>query len=74
MEIAIITVIVVIVAAYYGIFNLLERGSSMVERELGEVERSQKLRIVKRHSNAELHEDQWKAATANIAKLDALDI
>lgn len=74
MEIAIIVVVVLLVAMYYGLGINLEVSSRMLTRELEDAERSQKVRIVKGHNKAELKDAEWKKAVEHINKIDELDI
>ena len=67
-------IVIVVVLAYYGVFGSLEIASDMANRELRDAARKQKQRIVKTYKDVELHEDQWKAATDNINKLDNLQL
>ena len=75
MELAIIIVVVIAVAMYYGLGQNLEVSSRMLTRELIDAERSQKVRVVKGHTKETAVSDaDWKSAVANINKIDTLDI
>ncbi len=74
MELAIIVIILVLIALYYGLGQNLEVSSRMLTRELEDAERIQKVRIVKGHNKSDLKEEEWKKAVENINKIDELDI
>lgn len=74
MEIAVIVIIAVLVAMYYGLGENLEIGSRMATNELKDAERSQKIRIVKSHQKLDVTEDQYKTAVENITKIDELEL
>ena len=74
MELAIIVIIMVLIALYYGLGQNLEVSSRMLTRELEDAECIQKVRIVKGHNKSDLKEEEWKKAVENINKIDELDI
>jgi len=76
MELAIIVIIVVAVAMYYGLGENLEVSSGMLTRELREAERDQKARIIKKRAGKadKVSDEEFKAAAAEIKRIDALEI
>lgn len=67
MEMFGIVIIVVIVAAWYGVFDMLEIGSRMGTRRLERLESEQVATDINYYENLELSEDKFKTATTKKA-------
>jgi len=74
MELVGLIIVIAIIAAYYGVFENVEVASNMATTELKDAQRKQKIRIVKGNQTMGITDKQYKDATANIAKIDALEI
>ena len=75
MEVIILTAVVVVAAVWYGLFSAVGVAADMGTRELRDLERKQKLRIVDTHANgSEVSDASISKAAKRIKSIDSLDI
>jgi hypothetical protein len=76
MELAIIIVVIVAIAAYYGFMQSAEVVAKIATREVSHLDRQHKVSVIERTAklDEDLSEDQVTRVAALQAKLDALNI
>lgn len=73
-EMAVIVVIIVVVAMYYGFGEMVETGARMASREVKDLERDQKARSMTRAEARDFDEARYKNAVAKNAIIDSYDL
>lgn len=72
MEIVVLVVVIAAIAAYYGLFNSVERAARMADRAMGDLERDQVETLAKKDANRSVDQDLFAKAVANRKLLDEL--
>lgn len=72
MEIVILVIVIAAIAAYYGLFNSIERAARMADRAVGDLERDQVETLAKKDANRVIDQDLFAKAVANRKLLDEL--
>ena len=74
MEMLGLAVLLVAVAAYYGLFDILEVGARMGTREIKDLERDQKSKMMHKAASRKIDDKDYKAAIANNTMIDGYDL
>ena len=74
MEMFGLAVLLVAVAAYYGLFDILEVGARMGTREIKDLERDQKSKMMHKAAARKIDDKEYKAAIANNTMIDGYDL
>lgn len=74
MEIVILAVLVVIVAAYYGLFNAVEIAADMATNELKDKARDQKERLIDTNAKRNIDADTVAKAKENMMLMDSIEL
>lgn len=72
MEIVILVIVIAAIAAYYGLFNSIERAARMADRAVGDLERDQVETLAKKDASRSIDQDLFAKAVANRKLLDEL--
>lgn len=73
MEMVLIAILAVVVAGYYGVFELLEISSAMGADELKDKRRDQKERLIKINSKRDIDEETVVKAKTNMSLIDSIE-
>ena len=74
MEIAVIAIVGILVAMYYGLFAVVEVAADMGTREIKDLERDQKIKLMNKAKAREINKEDYDLATSNNAMLDGYDL
>lgn len=74
MEVLGIAILVVVVMAYYGVFGILETGAGMANREIKDLERDQKSKLMNKAASRKVDEAEYKKAISNNSLIDSYDL
>ena len=74
MEMVGLVLIIVVVCAYYGLFEVVEVGARMGSRQIKDLERDQKAKLMNKASARTIREEDYKLAASNNALIDAYDL
>lgn len=74
MEILGLAILVVGVMAYYGVFNIIETGAGMANREIKDLERDQKSKLMNKAAARKVDEAEYKKAISNNSLIDSYDL
>ena len=74
MEMLGLALLLVVVAAYYGLFDILEVGARMGTREIKDLERDQKSKMMHKAAARKIDDKDYKAAIANNTMIDGYDL
>lgn len=74
MEILGLAILVVGVMAYYGVFSIIETGAGMANREMKDLERDQKAKLMNKAASRKIDEAEYKTAMTNNSLIDSYDL
>lgn len=74
MEILGLAILVVGVMAYYGVFSIIETGAGMANREIKDLERDQKSKLMNKAASRQVNEAEYKKAISNNSLIDSYDL
>jgi hypothetical protein len=74
MEILGLAILIVGVLAYYGVFGIIETGAGMANREIKDLERDQKSKLMNKAASRTIDEAEYKKAVSNNTLIDSYDL
>ena len=74
MELAIIVIVLLGVAIYYGLFDSVQVAADMATDEIKDKRRDQKERLIKSNAKRDINADLVAKAKENMALIDTIDI
>lgn len=74
MEVLGLAILVVCVLAYYGVFGIIDTSASMANREIKDLERDQKSKLMNKAASRKVDEAEYKKAISNNSLIDSYDL
>ena len=74
MEVAVLAILIIGVLAYYGVLELLDLGAGMARREMKDLERDQKSKLMNKAASRTIDEAEFKKAVGNNTLIDSYDL